>query len=474
MQKLIDTSTAFYGGGNAPTRKLFTVTTGAYAGRQIVVYAASPSTIKFSYADSPYTSWSTSQTITTNAADYPVSAVMDDAGNVYVVFSAQTTLGLLFRKLTFAAGVWTVGSEVTIYSDKDNFFPTILKDVFGQLWVCWTCYDSVSGYYTLRYKQSVNEGSLWGTGPTDAGEALTAGSSGCYHQLVYLQPYVYCIYTDAGTRLAYRRIPEGGAYWENEITLYTGSSLADGLSAAVSEAGALVGVAFNGSGKLWYLEYDVDSWSGLYELATAPATPPLLLFNGAVPYVFYGTSVGTGQTELIYRRKSGVGFAAAANACAELSRFKYVVLYDANGSPTFHDLGTAAGNSTAADVYHPTSTKLIQSVGDAVYLGSDDIFAACEMILSTAGDASGVVTWAYFDGSNWLEFTPASGSYNLNLLSKRVRLWNDSASAPANWQKTTVANLNAYWIRIAATVAYTTAPIGTQITPLANINYLNH
>ena len=474
MQKLIDTSTAFYGCGNSPTRKLFTVTTGAYAGRQIVVYAASPSTIKFSYADPPYTSWSTPQTIATNAADYPVSAVMDAAGNVYIVFSAQTTLDLLFRKLTFAAGVWTVGSEVTIYNGKDNFFPTILIDVFDQLWVCWTCYDSASGYYTLRCKQSVTEGTLWGAGPSDAGEALTAGSSGCYHQLVYLQPYVYCIYTDAGTKLAYRRIPEGGTSFDNETTLYTGSSLTDGFSVDMSEAGALVVVAFNASCKLWYLEYDTDSWSGLHELATGPATSPLLVFNGATPYVLYGMSVGAGQTELMYRCKSGVGFAAAVSVCPELSRFKYVLLYDANGSPEFRDLGTAAGNSTAADVYHPTSNKLIQSVGDAIYLGSDGIFAACEMILSTAGDTSGAVTWAYFDGSNWTAFTPQSGGYNLDQLSKKVRLWNDSASAPSNWQKSTVANLSAYWIRITATAAYTTAPIGTQITPLANINYLNH
>jgi hypothetical protein len=473
MQKLIDTSTAFYGGGNSPTRKLFTVATGAYAGRQVVVYAASPSTIKFSYADSPYTNWSTPQTIATNAADYPVSAVMDAAGNVHIVFSAQTTLDLLFRKLTFAAGVWTVGSEATIYNAKDNFFPTILKDAFDQLWVCWTCYDSASGNYALRYKQSVTEGTLWGSGPSDAGDALTAGSIGCYSQLVYLQPYVYCIYTDAGTKLVCRRIPESGAYWENEITLYTGSSLTDGVSVAVSEAGALIGVSFCASGKLWYLEYDTDNWSGLHELAASPATSPLLVFNGEAPYVLYGMSVGADQIELLYRRKSGVGFAAAAAVCPELSQFKYVLLYDANGTPDFRDAGTAAGNSAVADVYHPTSTKLIQSVGDAIYLGSDGIFAACEIILSTAGDTSGAVSWAYFDGSNWMTFTPQSGNYNLDQLSKRVRLWNDSASAPSNWQKTGVANLSAYWIRILATAAYTTAPIGTQITPLANINYLN-
>lgn len=259
MQKLIDTSTAFYGAGNAPTHKLFTVNSGAYIGRQVVVYSAAPSTIKFSFADAPYTSWSTPQTLASNAADYPVAAVMDADGNVYVVYTAQTTLDLLFRKLTFGAGVWSVGSEVTIYNDKDNYFPTILKDVFDKLIVCWTCYDSSTGNYVIRSKQSANDGSLWGGGPSDAGSALTSGSTGCYSQLAYVQPYIYCFYTDAGSKLAYRRIPDGGVFWESETLLYTGSSLSDALSAAVSEAGSIIGVAFTGSGKLWYLEYDLQT-----------------------------------------------------------------------------------------------------------------------------------------------------------------------------------------------------------------------
>ena len=474
MQRLIDTSTAFYGAGNSPTHKLFTINSGAYIGRQVVVYSASPSMIKFSYADAPYTSWSTPQTLASNAADYPVAAVMDDDGNVYVVYTAQTTLDLLFRKLTYGAGVWSVGSEVTIYNDKDNYFPTILKDVFNQLIVCWTCYDSSTGNYIIRSKQSSNEGSLWGGGPSDAGSALTSGSSGCYNQLVYRQPYIYCIYTDGGSKLAYRRIPDGGVYWENEAVLYTGSSLSDALSAAVSEAGAIIGVAFSASGKLWYLEYDLSNWSGAYEIAASSATPPLLLYSGATPYVIYGVAVGTGQTELQYRCKIGVGFAAAVAVSPELARFKYVVLYDANGSPGFQYLTNEAGNDTAADVSHTSSSKLIQSVGDAIYLGADDKFATCQILLSTAGDTSGAVSWAYFDGTAWVTFTPQSGAYNFDQLSQRVRLWSDSASAPADWQRATVDLRTAYWIKITVTSAYTTAPIGSQITPLSNINYLNH
>ncbi len=474
MQNLIDTSTAFYGAGNTPTGKLFTITSGVYSGRQIVVYSASPSTIKFSCADPPYADWSTPQTIATNAADYPVAATMDSDGNVYIAFTAETTLDLLFRKLSFSAGVWTVGAEATIYNDKDNYFPSILKDVSGKLWVSWTCYDSATGNYTLHAKTSVVEGTLWGAGSADPGEALTVGSSGCYGCFVYLQPWVYCIYTDGGAKLAYRRIPNGGVFWESEVTIYTGTSLSDAFSARCSESGSLIGVAVNAGAKTWYIEYDGANWSASYEIGADPVIAPLLMFNGATPYVIFGTSLGDGQTELRYRRKNGVGFEPAVDLNGEFVRFKYVLLYDTNGIPDYQGLTAEAASSAVADVRHLDSTKLIQSVGDAICLGADDKFSACNFILSTAGDAGGAVTWAYFDGATWQEFTPQSGAYHFDQLTQRVRLWIDSASAPADWQKTAIIGLNAYWIKVIVTSAFTTAPIGSQITPLPEINFLNN
>lgn len=474
MQKLIDTSTAFYGAGNATTRRLFTIGSGVYSGRQIVIYSSSPSTIKFSYADAPYISWSTPQTISAASADYPASACMDSDGNVYVVYTAQTTLDLAFRKLTFVSGDWSVGSEVLVYNDKDNYFPSILRDATGKLNVCWTCYDAGAGNYTIRAKQSGSDGVQWGGGPSDAGNALSAGSGGCYGQLVSLSPYIYCCYTDGGTKLAYRRIPEGGVYWESEITLYTGTALADSFSAAKSDSGAIIGIAFNGSGKIWYVEYDTANWSGLYEIAATTSTAPLLIFNGASPYVIFGVSVGSGQIEMKYRCKNGTGFAAETNLSPELTRFKHVLLYDADGAPTIQNLTGAAGNSSTADVIHTSSNRLLQSLNDCIYLAADDKFAVCDITLSTVGDAFGVVSWAYWNGSAWATFTPASGGYNFDQTVQRARLWNDSASAPADWQKTTVDLKSAYWIKITVTTAYTTAPIGSQLTPLADINHVTH
>ena len=398
---------------------------------------------------------------------------MDHDGNVYLVYTKNSTLDLLFRKLSFNIGAWSVGSEVTVYNDKDNYFPSLIRDFSGKLTLCWTCYDSVQSKYYIRCKTSTNDGGTWGAGPADAGEALTSGSSGCYCQVVYLGVYIYCVYTDGGTNLSYRRKVDGAALWDSAQTLYSGSGLDDSLSVAISESGAMVGVAFKADSKLWFMEYDTENWSSPFEIALSFDTPPLLLFNGAIPYVFYGVNVGTGQTEVRYRYKSGSGFNVEAVAHQQLACFEYVLLYDADGSPTFQNLTDAASDSTAADVFHPSSNKMIHAAGDALYLGSAEKFAAVRVLLSTAGDAGGVVEWSYYDGSQWVSFTPDSGAYNFDQADKLVRLWEDTASAPATWQKNQVDGKTRYWIKAEVTNGYNTAPVGSQLTPLTNINYLN-
>jgi hypothetical protein len=474
MQQLIDTSTAFYGGGNTPTNKLFKLSSGSYAGRLLAIYSQSATTIKFSYADPPYTSWSTPTTIASNAADYPVSGWMDEAGNIYVVYTKATTLDLLFRKLTLVAGEWTVGSEVTVYNDKDNYFPSIVKQDSGKLNLCWSSYDAVGSDYSIRYKSSTDDGATWGGGPADAGTELLGGSTACYCQLVYLSNILYCIYTDSGTTLAYRDKDGGAALWNSAVTLYSGSGLDDSLSAAVSEAGSLVGVAFKADSKLRFLEFDTVNWSSPFEIAASPGTPPKLLFNGAIPYVIYGLTAGSGQVEVKFRYKQGSGFGSAQALHDELATFAAVKLFDADAGSPWFDRTSEAGDDTAADVYHPTSSKLVQAIGDVLYCGSAEKFASLSMVLSTAGDAVGRVNWSYYDGTGWVEFTPQSGAYHLDQTSKLVRLWTDSAGAPAGWQKNEIDGDTLYWIKIEVTGAYSTAPVGSQLTPLTDLKYLTN
>lgn len=473
MLKLVDTATSFYGSGNAPTHKLFKLTSGAYAGRQVMVYSQSPTAIKFAYADPPYTSWSEPVEIAADAADYPASGWMNGEGDVYVAYTKGSSLNLAYRRLELNAGLWQVGDEVVVYNDKANYFPSLVHDSSGKLHICWTCYDSTTSEYRIRYKYSTDNGATWGNGPDDSGEALNDACSGCYAALAILNLRLYCVFSEGGEKLTYRSKLASAALWNAAVDLYDGSGLSDALSVAVSQSGGLLAVTFNADGKLWFLEYDEQNWSSPYLVASDPATAPLLYFNGAIPVVIYGMAIGDAQIEVKYRSKSGTGFAAESPLHSQVSRFDCVLLYDYDGPPIWQNLTEEAGNDTSADLYHPVSGKLLQAVGDGVYLGLQEKFCTLNIRLSTAGDSGATVVWSYFNGVEWQEFTPESGAFVFDQASTLVRLWPDTNLTPADWQKHEIEGKTLYWIRAEVTSAFSSAPVGSQLTPLVDLSQVN-
>lgn len=473
MRKLIDTATSFYGAGNTATRKLLELGQGPYSGRKVLIYSESASTIDFCYADPPYRNWSEPVAIASDAADYPATGILDSSGDIFIAYTKANALELVCRRLQFAAGTWTVGDEVVIYSDQDNYFPSLIKDSSGRLHVSWTSHDSSESKYYIHSKYSANNGASWGGGDADPGDLMTSGSSGCHSLLLLIRSYIYCFYTDGGTLLAYRAKAEGAALWGSAVSLYQGSGLDDALSVAASENGSLIGVAFKSDGRILFLEYDLQNWSSAFEVATSFSTPPLLLFNGAIPVVIYGVNVGAGQTAVRYRSKNGSGFDPESSLYPALEPFESVLLYDADGSPSWQFLTSQAADSDPADVFHPISGKMVQATGDAVYFGGAEKFAAIRIELSTAGDAGAEVIWQYYDGSQWKTFTPQSGAYAFDESSALVRFWNDTASAPSDWQKHEINGHTCYWVKAEVTSAFATSPVGSQLTPLIDIKYIN-
>ncbi|MGB5105108.1 MAG: hypothetical protein WBP29_03015 [Candidatus Zixiibacteriota bacterium] len=473
MQSLIDNSTAFYGAGTSAMRRQFKLRAGPYSGRKIVIYPSDPATIKFSYSDAPYSQWSTPEVITENSADYPCTGWLDPDGNIYLIYTVQNSLHLAFRKLTFTAGVWTVGAEITIYADKNNYFPSVFKDVNARVHVCWTCYDSATGLQTIRYKRSTSDGFLWGAGSADPGTALTEGSISCTCQVIYATLKAYCVYLDGNTRIAVRTLLDGASAWEEEMTLATGSFFNNRLSAAVSESGGLVGVAFESDSRLYYIECDGANWSTPYEVCAQSVSALLLIYNGAIPFVFYGVEIGSGQSELRYRSKNGTGFGAESIVAPEMSSFTTVYLYDHAATPHYQNRTSEAADTVAADVLTTTSHALIAGVDDALYLGADAPFANVNVVLPTAGVGGGVI-WEYFAGAAWAAFTPTSGEFHFDESGKLIRLWSDSAHAPLDWQKTKLESWSRFWVRARVTEAFATPPIGSQITPCTTIVHLNN
>jgi hypothetical protein len=105
---------------------------------------------------------------------------------------------------------------------------------------------------------------------------------------------------------------------------------------------------------------------------------------------------------------------------------------------------------------------MLDSIGDCLYIGKKDTFYCVTLILSIAG-AGGQTVWEYFDGTQWIGFTPDSGAYNFDSADKLVYLWTDGESVPSDWQIGAINNYNAYWIRARVSVGFSSNPVGTQV-----------
>jgi hypothetical protein len=115
----------------------------------------------------------------------------------------------------------------------------------------------------------------------------------------------------------------------------------------------------------------------------------------------------------------------------------------------------------------------VAAVDDALYLGADAPFASLNIRLSTAG-SDGAVVWEYYSDSGWESFNPESGACNFQQSIQLVRLWPDAANAPVDWQTTKIESRSHFWIRARVTTAFTTAPVGSQITPCTAVTQLNN
>lgn len=470
MQKLIDTVSSYYATGIQPQAKIFKVLSGQYQDRVVIIYAKTPNQLVYVCADPPYLSWSNPVTIASDSADYPCSAYMDSGGNIYVVYTQQTTLNLLEQKMSFSQGSWSPGTVNTVCNVGQNYFPSIIKDSTNRLWISWTYYDPGAERYYVHAKTSVNDGVTWGSGPSDPGTDLTNGTSSCYSQLLFHSPYIRCFFSDNSTLLAYRSHELQASGWDSQQTIYSGSAIDDNFHADLSSDNK-VGIVFPGTSSLLYKEYDGTSWSGIYTIDTSLPQSPAINFLDNTPYVFFTRNIGNGQNQLFYSYKDGSSFVSPASFESGQKPFDKVFCYDDSAVNKYSDRTIPASDSTPADVFHPTSGGLIKDTDDAFYMGMDAKFNMARIILSTAG-IGGAAKWQYRAGDSWIDFVPQSGDYHLDSQNKTIILWQDLNSAPSDWQMCPVNGVSKFWVRILVTTAFATAPVGTQITAVPEIKYL--
>lgn len=463
MHKKITDTTGSYGLGMPPGRKLLKVASGQYAGRLVAIMQTSAGNIKYSYADRPYTSWSSLTTIASDAADQPCDCVMDSNGHIHVVYSENSTEYLVTRKLVFSGGVWNVGSKVTIYNGHPSLYPSVAIETGGKLWVSWTRVPS--GVLYVHVKSSTDSGATWGTGPSDSGDALTAGASSAYSKVLVGPNDIYVIYANGGLYFSIRSQPIGGGSWTSEYHIATGTAFDQHFDAAFS-SDSFLGVTFD-HGQLKYREYDGINWGSIVTLDSDGGNFPQMLFRDNVPAVVYLSSLASDQVLVKYTTRTTGSFSTPAVLDERAKQFDSVTLYDASSS-SYADLTSEAGSGATADVYHPNSSVLVEDSGDIVYLGMDQKFRYVKFLLSTAG-AGGTVVYSYWDGSNWTAFTPAGGAFALDATDKDLLLWNDYVSIPDDWQKKLVNGQTRFWVKIEVDSSFTTGPVGSQITAASDL-----
>ncbi len=458
MDTFIANSTAAYPLGIPTQRKCLRMTGGQYSGRVAVLYASSASSISLVWADAPYDAFSEPLVVVSDGEDASFDAYMNDAGDIFIAYTAAGSRNLRCLMLTFADGSWTAGSPVTAYDSDACYNPTIRKCAPGFLWIAYTRLSG--GIYYVSAKASDDDGASWGL-ISDPGDTLTTGSSSAYCTQVESGNYQYVFYSLDGSTIGYRRKLLGAAVWNSEVVLATGSGFDGRLTAAASDDGR-IGVAYADGGSLKFREYTGSTWSGEFVVDDDPADHPALSYQGGTPYLLFSRAFGSNRRLVMYSKPAGSIFQSALVLDGRKSYLLGALVYDASAG-TYQDKSNEAISSASADVFHGTSGALVAASGDTVFFGMDEPFHALSFILSTAG-VGGEVTWKYWDGQAWKTFDPASGSWHFSATDKTLLLWDDFGHIPADWQKKTIMDKTLFWIAASVVTQFTTPPVGSQIS----------
>jgi hypothetical protein len=462
MYNLLDVSTAAVPTGVPSQRKLLKIEEGPYAGRVFCLYNESPSTIAITWADPPYTIWSSPYNHVTDSADYPPSACIDSQGNIYVVYVQRTTLNLIFFKLPFSAGMWASGFPYTVLDVGSAFYPVLARNNDGDLWCAFAYYDSGADRYRIRVKSSSDGGQTWGSGPSDLGSEVSAESVDMpYVNLSFAGTNLYAVYTENRSNLFVRKYVTG---WEIVQLVYNGNYIGAEFDCAISDDMKL-GIAFTptAAARVYYREYDGINLGGLQEVYDKLSRSPQLFYIINRPYILFAESVGNDLYLPKYATQKD-GMFSTGDLARGVGFFDTVFLYE-NSYQTYEDKTEEAGSTGAGDTYHTASNALLSSIGDCAYFGMEERFFCVAVTLATSG-SGGSVVWEYHDGLNWHLFSPQAGHSNFNEVSTIIYLWIDLRNAPDDWQITNVNGDSRFWVRARVVNEYTVAPVGTQLTAI--------
>ena len=463
MQHFIADVTALEALGNTYQNRFFELPSGPYCGRLVAVIQTAPDTIAITWSDNRGLTWSSPQTVASDAADLTCDCHLDAEGNLQVVYTQQTTYYLVTRRLTFSGGLWTPGSTATIYNGASCYDPSIAAGTNGHLWVSWSLYTAPNR--RIHVKTSSDNGASWGSGPDDAGQPLSESGPFQWSRLLADETAIHAFYLDQDYGFWVRSRVCTSELWSAAATIATGDSFTKHFDASVGEDGRL-GVVFDNDG-LFFREFDGLTWGNLVTLDTASPSSPQLLYNNNIPIVVYLQPFAGTELVAMYTDRSSGSFSPPQPMDVRAKPLDRVLLFNAAAGTT-QDRTAEAASPAAADVTHSQSGCLLAGAGDAVYLGMDVRWRFARCNLSTPG-AGGTIACSYWDGDQWRVFTPVDGNNHLDGSWADLLFWTDYAGAPNDWRKREVDGHSCFWTKLECTSAYTTGPVADQLSAVSRL-----
>ncbi len=292
MQVKIETSDSDFPLGNGFNRLLFEIASGAYAGRRVAIYSGDSDTVRLSFADRPYTQFSTPATIIASADPASLTGVIDDAGNIQLLYEVSSDIKS--RRLTFADGIYTAGAEVTVYTGDANTSPSVAIAPDGTLWACWTRLETPP-VQNVHVKSSTDDGATWGTGPTDVGDEIHSGGLISRSLIAVSGTHIHVVYYYSYDFLVHRSRALSGGSWSTPYTLISGSEASTNFDMVVRSDGLLAVV--RSLSDVNYHEFDGNNWSAAQTIYGDPVNDLQLMFKDQVPILFYSKPYDTNQDQ---------------------------------------------------------------------------------------------------------------------------------------------------------------------------------
>ena len=425
-------------------------------------------------------------------------AEVDSSDNIYVVYAedsagANTAYDVFYRKLTKGAGAnWTLETEQTALdalstgSDRAFSFATLELQGTTRIWLAVRRYDGTNYQVSVYYSDGLGTAPTW----TQSVATLDTANTNAVHDptLVRFGSNIGVIYERSeqpagtyGIYWRYRADSDGLTSWVAEGQVADPTTARPDFSVAGDTSDNIyLGINESDLGQIAFTYYNGTVWSSAATVAENTYGNDISVStDGTNAWVFYGNYSGISDNLTVYAQKlvykkcvppfTASDCDSSATAVVSYhSTFDKVWLYDADAPTPFEDETTDAANTTTNDVAHSTSGKLVQAVGDIIYLGMDEKFDVISWDLYTGSFSSGggMVAFEYYNGSSWKALTTYLEISTGGFITFVPHT--DWATTQLNGESTAY-----YYIRARTTTAYTTAPIGSQMIAIPQVSGFN-